>query len=50
MKSSTIMAIALCGVLACAVTGCKYDDEAPIPENGDFLIFSIAGIKVAPSD
>jgi peptidoglycan-associated lipoprotein len=28
MKSSTMMAIALCGVLACAVTGCKYDDEA----------------------
>lgn len=27
MKSSTMMAIALCGVLACAVTGCKYDDE-----------------------
>ena len=35
MKSSTIMAIALCGVLACAVTGCKYDDEAPIPDDGD---------------
>ena len=28
MKSSTMMAIALCGVLACAVTGCKYDDES----------------------
>ena len=27
MKSSTMMAIALCGVLACAVTGCKYDEE-----------------------
>ena len=27
MKSSTMMAIALCGVLACAVTGCKYDDD-----------------------
>ena len=27
MKSSTMMAIALCGVLACAVTGCKYDDQ-----------------------
>jgi len=27
MKSSTMMAIALCGVLACAVTGCKYDDN-----------------------
>ena len=35
MKSSTITAIALCGVLACAVTGCKYDDEAPIPDDGD---------------
>ena len=35
MKSSTIMAIALCGVLACAVTGCKYDDETPIPDDGD---------------
>ena len=35
MKSSTIMAIALCGVLACAVTGCKYDDDAPIPDDGD---------------
>ena len=30
MKSSTMMAIAFCGVLACAVTGCKYDDE-PVP-------------------
>ena len=29
------MAIALCGVLACAVTGCKYDDDAPIPDDGD---------------
>ena len=27
MKSSTMMAIALCGLLACAVTGCKYDDQ-----------------------
>ena len=27
MKSSTMMAIAFCGVLACAVTGCKYDDD-----------------------
>ncbi len=33
MKSSTMMAIALCGVLACAVTGCKYDDDAPIPDD-----------------
>ena len=32
MKSSTMMAIALCGVLACAVTGCKYDDEA-VPDD-----------------
>ena len=30
MKSSTMMAIAFCGVLACAVSGCKYDDE-PVP-------------------
>ena len=30
MKSSTMMAIAFCGVLACAVSGCKYDDE-PMP-------------------
>ena len=29
MKSSTMMAIALCGVLACAVTGCKYDNDVP---------------------
>ena len=35
MKSSTITAIALCGVLACAVTGCKYDDETPIPNDED---------------
>ena len=28
MKSSTMVAVALCGVLACAVTGCKYDDDA----------------------
>ena len=26
MKSSTMMAIAFCGLLACVVTGCKYDD------------------------
>ena len=32
MKSSTMMAIAFCGVLACAVSGCKYDDE---PLSGD---------------
>ena len=32
MKSSTMMAIAFCGVLAFAVTGCKYDDE---PLSGD---------------
>ena len=30
MKSSTMMAIAFCGVLAFAVSGCKYDDE-PVP-------------------
>ena len=35
MKSSTIMAIALCGVLACAVTGCKYDDDASVPDDED---------------
>ena len=34
MKSSTMIAIALCGVLACAVTGCKYDDE---PVDGDTI-------------
>ena len=27
MKNSTVFAIALCGVLASAVTGCKYDDS-----------------------
>ena len=32
MKSSTMMAIAFCGVLAFAVSGCKYDDE---PLSGD---------------
>ena len=32
MKSSTMMAIAFCGLLACAVTGCKYDDD---PLKGD---------------
>ena len=32
MKSPTMMAIAFCGVLAFAVTGCKYDDE---PLSGD---------------
>ena len=35
MKSSTIMAIALCGVLACAVTGCKYDDDASVQDDED---------------
>ncbi len=27
MKCSTMMAIAFCGILAVAVTGCKYDDD-----------------------
>ncbi len=44
MKSSTMMAIALCGVLACAVTGCKYDDENV--DGGD----SIAGATDIPTD
>ena len=35
MKSSTMMAIAFCGLLACAVTGCKYDDD---PLNGDVAV------------
>ncbi len=34
MKCSTMMAIAFCGILAVAVTGCKYDDGA---EAGDDL-------------
>ena len=33
MKSSTLMAVALCGVLACAVTGCKYDDDFTNPDD-----------------
>lgn len=37
MKSSTMMAIVFCGVLACTVTGCKYDDE-PIPSPDDNTI------------
>ena len=44
MKSSTMMAIALCGVLACAVTGCKYDDEAVDDNN------SIATSTEIPTD
>ena len=43
MKSSTMMAIALCGVLACAVTGCKYDDEVMDGDN-------IAGATDIPTD
>ena len=43
MKSSTMMAIALCGVLACAVTGCKYDDEGDADN-------AIAGSTEIPSD
>ena len=37
MKSSTMMAIALCGVLACAVTGCKYDDDTLPPDDGSTI-------------
>ena len=33
MKSSMMMAVAVCGVLAFAVTGCKYDDEGGNPED-----------------
>ena len=32
MKYNTMMALAVCGALAFAVTGCKYDDVA---EGGD---------------
>ena len=39
MKSSTMMAIAFCGVLACAVTGCKYDDDSlPPDENNNTIV------------
>ncbi len=34
MKCSTMMAIAFCGILAVAVTGCKYDDDEAL-NNGD---------------
>lgn len=37
MKSSTMMAIAFCGVLACAVTGCKYDDDSLPPDGNDTI-------------
>ncbi len=37
MKSSTMMAIAFCGVLACAVTGCKYDDDTLPPDDGSTI-------------
>lgn len=34
MKHSTIVAVAFCGVLAFALTGCKYDDaEGAVPED-----------------
>lgn len=47
MKSSTMMAIAFCGVLACAVSGCKYDDENISP-NGDDA--AVLGTDVATDD
>ena len=60
MKSSTMMAIALCGVLACAVTGCKYDDEGvdgntiaestEIPTDGDDLNGGMTGGQDVPTD
>jgi len=33
MKSSTMMAVAVCGVLAFAVSGCRYDDEGVNPDD-----------------
>ena len=35
MKYNTMMALAVCGALAFAVTGCKYDDVA---EGGDMML------------
>ena len=55
-----MMAIALCGVLACAVTGCKYDDEGvdgntiaestEIPTDGDDLNGGMTGGQDVPTD
>ena len=59
MKSSTMMAIALCGVLACAVTGCKYDDQGvddgiaqgtEIGTDDDALKGSMAGGQDLPTE
>ena len=33
MKSSMMMAVAVCGVLAFAVSGCRYDDEGVNPDD-----------------
>ncbi len=38
MKCSTMMAIAFCGILAVAVTGCKYDDEGPLDNGGEPVV------------
>lgn len=47
MKSSTMMAIAFCGVLACAVTGCKYDDDTLSSDDNSTIA---TGTDVATDD
>ena len=47
MKSSTMMAIAFCGVLACTVTGCKYDDDTLPPDDNSTIA---TGTDVATDD
>ena len=44
MKCSTMMALAVCGVLAFAVTGCKYDDVA---EGGDDVGGNVQAVDTA---
>lgn len=42
MKCSTMMALAFCGVLAFAVTGCKYDDAAAeLGGTGDTVVVDV---------
>ena len=42
MKYSTMMAIAFCGVLAVAVSGCKYDDDEAGAATGDAQVSEVS--------
>ncbi len=42
MKCSTMMAIAFCGILAVAVTGCKYDDDEALNGGDEAVATDVA--------